>query len=297
MIFFSVIIPTYNRAHLVAETIESVLAQTHPAYEIILVDDGSTDNTKQLFETRYSGHDKIRYFYKQNEERGAARNFGLKEAKGEYAVFFDSDDWMLPGYLSMLNEVITDHPGIFILAAKYNYNNHGRLESHPVLRNLPEGWYDRSLFLKGNIMACNFCLRIHDKAYQLFQPDRELASMEDWLCILHNLENEKMYIKDAIGVTMRQHDERSMMNNKKVIEARNKATAWLLSHLKLDEGERKTLLAWSHYFCGIHFYLDHNRRAAWNETIKAIRLTGVNKKFLQLLIKSAIGRKIIKALR
>ena len=95
MIFFSVIIPTYNRSTLLINTVDSVLAQNYPHFEVIIVDDGSTDDTQQVVRNTYSNVPQIRYFYKQNEERGAARNFGLKHAKGEYALFFDSDDFML----------------------------------------------------------------------------------------------------------------------------------------------------------------------------------------------------------
>jgi GalNAc5-diNAcBac-PP-undecaprenol beta-1,3-glucosyltransferase len=297
MTFFSVIIPTFNRAHLISETIETVMAQTHSSFEIIVVDDGSSDATRQLFENRYATDSRIRYFYKVNEERGAARNYGLNMANGDYAVFFDSDDWMHPEYLSILNDTIGNNPGIFLLAAKYDYSNKGRKESHPVLRQLKEGWYERSLLLKGNFLACNFCIRIKEKNYKPFPPQRELASMEDWVFLLHNMENEKIYIKDKIGVTMRQHDERSMMNNQKVIEARMKATGWLLNNLQLDNSEKNILTAWSQYFCGIHQYLDRNRIAAMKNALAAIKGAGPDKKFLVLLAKSLIGHKIITAFR
>jgi hypothetical protein len=96
---------------------------------------------------------------------------------------------------------------------------------------------------------------------------------------------------------MRQHDERSMMNNQKVIEARKKATAWAINNLGLSENEKNKLNAWSHYFCGIHQYLDHNRTGAIKEAMDAIKLGGLNKKYLLLFAKSVIGRKLIKAIQ
>ena len=121
--------------------------------------------------------------------------------------------------------------------------------------------------------------------------------MEDWLFLLENLADNKIFIRDEICVTMRQHDERSMSNNQKVIEARRKATEWALNKLELSRPAKKTLIAWSHYFCGIHEYLEHNRGAAINEAIKAIKGDGLKKEFLVLLVKSIVGRKIIKAIR
>jgi GalNAc5-diNAcBac-PP-undecaprenol beta-1,3-glucosyltransferase len=120
-IFFSVIIPTYNRAQLILETLETVLAQTYQNFEVIIVDDGSTDNTEQIIQKRYSTDGRVRYFYKENEERGAARNFGIKQAKGDYAVIFDSDDWMHADHLSIIEKCIANHPGskINFIASKY----------------------------------------------------------------------------------------------------------------------------------------------------------------------------------
>ncbi len=297
MNFFSVIIPAYNRAHFLSETLDSVLAQTYPHFEVILVDDGSTDNTGAVIRQKYGNDARVKYFYKQNEERGAARNFGLQQANGDYAVFFDSDDRMLPHYLETLSQTIAAYPGIFMLAAKYNYYNQGKTEMHPELQYLAEGWYHRNIFLKGNILACNYCVRIKDRAYRFFPAERELASMEDWLFILQNLEKEKIFIRNKICLTMMQHPERSMSNNQRVIAARIKAKDWALDKLQLSDTEKKILVAWSHYFCGVHQYLDYNRGASVKESMAAIRTGGIHKKFLLLLAKSIAGRKLTTAFR
>ena len=297
MIFLSIIIPTYNRAHLISESVKSALLQLYEPFEIIIVDDGSTDNTRQVVEGNFFLDNRVRYFYKENEERGAARNFGLKEAKGDYAVFFDSDDLMKPGYLSVLAAIIGKNENIFLLAGHYNFiTNNGKEIKAPV-QQLTEGWYDRNYFLTGNILACNYCIRIKDKQYEFFPFERELASMEDWLFLFANLQTEKIFISNEVCLSMRQHNERTMANNQKVIEARKKATDWIIKNLDLGEIEKKKLKAWSHYFCGIHQYLDHKRIGAVKESIAAIRLAGINKKFLLLLSKSVIGRKLIQAIR
>jgi len=293
MIFFSVIIPTYNRAHLVGETIESVLAQNYPHYELIIVDDGSTDNTEEVINAYCQRHEHIRYFKKINEERGAARNFGLKQAKGEYAVFFDSDDWMLPDCLETLHDIIEKQQRPFMAAAKYNYRNGGKTEDHPELKSLREGFYSRDFFLKGNILACNYCIRITGNQFRFFPEERSLASMEDWLFLLLNLEREKIYIRDKVCVTMRQHAERSMMNNKKVIEARKQAFDWIMQHVPLSREEIRTVERWSHYFYAIHYYLDYNRKDSVKETLSVFKLGGASTASFALLLKSLLGRKLI----
>jgi len=85
----SVIIPTYNRASLVKEAIESVLSQTYDNFEIIVIDDGSTDNTRELLGPYKN---KINYIFMKNMGVSAARNEGIKKSKGDYITFLDSDD-------------------------------------------------------------------------------------------------------------------------------------------------------------------------------------------------------------
>ena len=93
----SVVIPTYNRAHRVEKAIRSVQAQTYPDFEIIVVDDGSTDNTDSVMDRLIKEDSRIR-FMKQPVNRGAqaARNRGIRESRGEWIAFLDSDDQWLP---------------------------------------------------------------------------------------------------------------------------------------------------------------------------------------------------------
>lgn len=88
--YFSVIIPTYNRADMLSKAIESVLAQTFIDWELLIIDDGSTDHSKREVEKFLD--ERIQYFYQQNAERSAARNKGISLAKGEFICFLDSDD-------------------------------------------------------------------------------------------------------------------------------------------------------------------------------------------------------------
>lgn len=86
----SVIIPTYNRAYCIEKSIRSVLDQTYRDLELIIVDDGSTDNTQEVVESIKD--DRIRYIYQENAGACVARNHGINEARGEYIAFHDSDD-------------------------------------------------------------------------------------------------------------------------------------------------------------------------------------------------------------
>ena len=91
----SVIIPTYNRAGYIIETVDSVRNQSFQDYEIIIIDDGSKDNTRETL-SDYIEENTIRYFFQENRGESAARNRGISEADGEYIAFLDSDDLFLP---------------------------------------------------------------------------------------------------------------------------------------------------------------------------------------------------------
>jgi glycosyltransferase involved in cell wall biosynthesis len=102
----SVIIPCYNQAHFLAEAIESVLAQTYPQFEIVVVDDGSTDNTSEIA-ARYPGARCIR---QDNQGLAEARNTGIRKSNGNYLVFLDADDRLLPDALGAGLTALNSHP-------------------------------------------------------------------------------------------------------------------------------------------------------------------------------------------
>lgn len=99
-IFFSVIIPTYNRAGFLAESIGSVVGQSFRNWELLVIDDGSSDNTREVVHA--FDDERIKYLYKKHEERSIARNYGISRAKGEYICFLDSDDLYFENHLQVL---------------------------------------------------------------------------------------------------------------------------------------------------------------------------------------------------
>ena len=103
MVNVSVIIPTYNRADLVANAIESVLCQTYRDFEIIVADDGSTDATRARIEPYM---DKITYFYQENEGKSVATNRAMERARGKWIAILDSDDVWLPDKLRFQFEAL-----------------------------------------------------------------------------------------------------------------------------------------------------------------------------------------------
>ncbi len=106
----SVVVPTYNRAHQMGRSIESALAQTYPSVEVIVVDDGSSDDTAAVMAQNY-GHDpRVRYAHRQNGGPAAARNTGMTAARGAYIAFLDSDDTWMPWKLELQIACMEQHP-------------------------------------------------------------------------------------------------------------------------------------------------------------------------------------------
>lgn len=115
----SVIIPTFNRANLLPEAVNSILAQTYPDFEIIVVDDGSQDETAA---TMKAIQDKrLIYLHQDNAGRSAARNKGLQFARGEYIGFLDDDDLYLPDKLTLEVAFLESHPNIDLVASSSEY--------------------------------------------------------------------------------------------------------------------------------------------------------------------------------
>lgn len=114
--FFSVVIPLYNRADIVGDTIRSVQAQDWQDLEIVVVDDGSRDNPAAVIDA--IGDPRVRYIRQENGGGGAARNRGIEEARGRYIAFLDSDDLFLPGKLSIMAEALAGDDGQTVLYSR-----------------------------------------------------------------------------------------------------------------------------------------------------------------------------------
>ena len=140
----SVIIPTYNRATLVPQTIDSVLAQTYPAVEVIVVDDGSTDGTAEMMDSRYRG--RVTYLPQANQGESVARNHGIRVSRGEYLTFLDDDDLMYPDKIAQQVNYFQTHPDVGLVHCRFEHiDEMGRALN--VIGLLPEGRVLRLLAL------------------------------------------------------------------------------------------------------------------------------------------------------
>ncbi|NJR15065.1 MAG: glycosyltransferase [Calothrix sp. CSU_2_0] len=180
----SVIIPTYNRSHLIKDAIESVLNQTYQDFELIIIDDGSTDNTKEVL-AEYG--ERLQYIYQENQGRSAARNHGLNLAKGEYIAFLDSDDVWFPDKLARQVPILKSAPDNVVLVHGYKCIVDKNLQAIPgwelKLRNLytlaERGEENYENYLYSNCIFTSTILVRKAAIMEVDGYDTSIKSMED----------------------------------------------------------------------------------------------------------------------
>jgi glycosyltransferase involved in cell wall biosynthesis len=203
----SVIIPTYNSSAFVADAIRSAINQDYEPKEIIVVDDGSTDSTLEILKC-FDNQEQIRVVTQVNAGAGAARNHGLKHAKGTYIAFLDSDDFWVPGKLRLQIEYLEEKPKVGAVSSKWllwHADAGGRFllpELPPVNKpfsTVPEdsGWIYTRLLLECRLLTSTLVLR-RSVMEQVGGFDEDLVRGQDydyWLRLsraseIHKLDRE-----------------------------------------------------------------------------------------------------------
>ncbi len=168
--FFSVVIPLYNKEKHIAGTLRSVFAQTCADYEIIVVDDGSTDGSAAVVE---SLHDpRIRLIRQANAGVSAARNLGIAEARGEYIALLDADDEWRPEYLATIAALIRKYPQCDVFATNYSHVDSNGKTFPTILRKLPFDGDDGILYNYFEVASvssppiCSICITTRKEAFQ-----------------------------------------------------------------------------------------------------------------------------------
>jgi glycosyltransferase involved in cell wall biosynthesis len=230
MPLFSIVIPTYNRAVLLDNTIKSVLNQQFINFELLIIDDGSTDNTEEVVKM-YLNDFRVTYFKKHNAERGAARNFGARKAKGEYVNFFDSDDLMYNNHLEVAKQFIelNQSPEIFHLA--YDYKT---VAGELIYTRNSFSENSSQMLLFDNILSCNGVFIRKDVALLVpFEENRIMASAEDWALWIKLLAYYNIQYCNEVTSAIISHDARSIhtINIDKLVER----DMFLINHLKTDK--------------------------------------------------------------
>ncbi|MEM9920487.1 MAG: glycosyltransferase family 2 protein [Bacteroidota bacterium] len=175
MPLFSIIIPTHNRAQLLKKALDSALEQEWADWELIVVDDGSEDNTKAVVNA-YTD-DRIQYCYQVHAERSSARNRGIQMAKGQYLCFLDDDDYFLPKHLSILQQHIAQHNfpiAVFRTGMRIDSGRERRYSKH---FNEQEHSHPIPFFLKNMVGMHTLCF--HQQCLQKQQFDERWWHFQD----------------------------------------------------------------------------------------------------------------------
>lgn len=290
--FFSIIIATYQRREIVTETIRNVLRQRHTDFEIILVDDGSSDGTAEHVAAVFAHEPRLRIISQTNKERGAARNTGIRSATGDYLVFMDSDDRIDEDHLAVLYDRITKNNRPHFLTTKFDFIRGNKRVPTPVSR-LKEGYYDYKILLRGNIIGMYSCVLRSNSGLVLFEEDRKYSILEDWMFNLSNLRHSSIYLVDKTTYHIVDHAERSMTADLNLVAERmQEASGWILEHVELDSSEQRILKGYSAYFSAMNSFQAKDKKAAWRYLRDGLRATGWRSAYLPLIIRLLLGRHI-----
>ena len=216
----SVIIPTYNRGNTVVRSINSVLNQTYKNLELIIVDDGSTDNTKELINNIKDFRLKY-YRFKKNKGACAARNYGISVAKGDYIAFQDSDDVWLPNKLDTQLLNIKKKKSMVDFCSYIRLMD-GKKKKMPsfikILRFRIFGIKNELLF--GNFISTQLLL-FNRKCIENFEFDQNLSRFQDWDLMLRISNHYKISFTKKILVKTYVQNDSITKSTRKLVESVN----------------------------------------------------------------------------
>lgn len=205
--FFSLIIPTYNREKLVVNAINSGLAQTYKNIEIIVVDNDSADNTKEVVES--IPDERVSFYRKVNKERGASRNYGVMQAKGQYVTFLDSDDIIYPNHFEEALKLIEKNPDCPVFNLAFEMKD---IDTGEVMQKFNNKKGDiKDILMNGNTLGCiGVFIKTEIALKHKFSEIIPLSGTEDWLLWLQLAARYPFVYSNKITSCMLEHSQRSV---------------------------------------------------------------------------------------
>lgn len=207
----SVIIPTYNRGQYIGESIRSVLTQSYADLEVIVVDDGSTDDTEKIIDAIVDP--RLHYIRQENRGRSNARNHALSLARGKYITFLDSDDLYLPNKIELQVDYLIKHPDVgMVYTSAYCINDGGDMLAHKYEATVSGHIYEQIAFFMPVTITLPTVMTFRDVMNHVGGFDENMHRFEDtdmWRRI------SKSYRIDAMPeytCKLRTHDDNSLLN-------------------------------------------------------------------------------------
>ena len=281
----SVVIPTYNREHLIGKSIQSVLDQTYKDFEIIVVDDGSSDNTKEVIKSFADA--RIRYVrHQQNKGGNAARNTGIELSRGEYIAFQDSDDEWLPEKLEKQMKVFGSAlADVGVVYTRYwKIENDEKIDTQFSWVKQKEGNIHKEL-LKGNFVTTSSMVVRKECFEKAGVFDERLPRAQEWELVIRF---SKYYnfecIDEPLLISYCTPDSISA-NDKALIDA---LLIIIQKHFNEFTKDKELL---STYYCTIGIYICSNGdfKRGRGYLIKAVKIYPLNIKLLLITFISFVG--------
>jgi len=287
----SVIIPTYNRCRLVREAINSVLAQSFTDFEILVIDDGSTDDTAEMIKA--VNDERCRYFYKSNGGAASARNMGLKKAGAEYIALLDSDDLWPKEYLEVMVSTLQDASdyGVAYCGITQAYPD-GRIVKGYRVKSCVSGWITESLFNKFYVGCQISVIRRH--LLKDFYFDESFKIMDDVDFFLRlSLRTKFLFVPGVLIIRRVQTDSLSQQGGKGKID-HDKIT--ILERFYYDLGGKNAVskatamkrIGRAYRGIGLQYYKIGARKAAIEMLKRTTSYLGFNFKTYSCLIKALL---------
>lgn len=212
----SVIIPTYNRGYVLQRAIDSVLAQTHENLELIIVDDGSTDDTKQLIES--IDDERLSYYCLDHKGACTARNFGIDKAKGSYIAFQDSDDSWRRNKLERQLEIMKEKDASITFCSSERWNPAGTM-SVVFPDDIKDGFMDYDEISIDNFVKTQ-CLLMKKECLKNVRFNPDLPRFQDWDLAMRLSKIYKIYYSSEILVDAYVQDDSISKDKKAADEAK-----------------------------------------------------------------------------
>lgn len=272
----SVVVATYNRRDLVPECIRSVLAQSFRDFEVVVIDDGSTDGTTELIQETFP---EVRVVRQANAERSAAFNHGVRIARGRFVCFLADDDLFEPWHLSQFEEAWRAAPDAPIFAARASFWDPDTGRTKP-LQDFDPATVARDAVRVGTVVSpvCLFVERRVIMEVGGFPEDRTLTGSEDWVLLLKLVRRHPIARLERPSVRVRQHAGQSMRNLRAISDSREAATRQILDEgllgEPLDAESRRLLEAGTLRLVAAHRYGGGEMRDARRYVGQVIRLLG-----------------------
>ena len=288
--FFTVIMPTYNRELFLQRSIESILNQTFADFELICIDDGSTDNSKEIIK-KYSEKDqRIKYFYQKNQGRCIARNVGIENTKGQWVCFLDSDDIYFPNHLLTMVDLINKFPEYMAYSSDQLINDQRKIYKD---EKLNDNYYSLGLndLIRFNPISLNQLCYNASKILLRF-PNENIPISEDWMFVRQLSLETKILKTNTPTTNVTVHPGRTMENAtlSEIAKWNEYTSAIFIENNSIEKSIKRSILSHTQLLCANILLSGKKKRSSFDHFKKALRYP---ESYIDLLFYKALIKYLI----